>query len=142
MIKFMVDTVKKLLIKYREVILYLIFGVLTTAVNMIIFFLLLNVLNIHYIISNVIAWIAAVLFAYVTNKSIVFQAKTENKKDKIREFISFIACRVFSLLIETVMLWLMVDIIDFNSNISKIITSIVVVIINYIGSKFFIFIKK
>ena len=108
MIKFMVDTVKKLLIKYREVILYLIFGVLTTAVNMIIFFLLLNVLNIHYIISNVIAWIAA----------------------------------VFSLLIETVMLWLMVDIIDFNSNISKIITSIVVVIINYIGSKFFIFIKK
>ena len=130
MIKFMVDTVKKLLIKYREVILYLIFGVLTTAVNMIIFFLLLNVLNIHYIISN------------VTNKSIVFQAKTENKKDKIREFISFIACRVFSLLIETVMLWLMVDIIDFNSNISKIITYIVVVIINYIGSKFFIFIKK
>lgn len=134
--------IKNIFVKYREMILYLVFGFLTTALNMIIYFVFLNILGIHYIISNIIAWVAGVLFAYVTNKIIVFQAKTTTKKDRLREFISFVVCRVFSLLVETIMLWLMVDIICFNENISKLITAVVVVVINYIGSKFFIFIKK
>lgn len=134
--------IKKLLIKYREIILYLIFGFLTTALNMAVYFVFLNIFHIHYIVSNSIAWVAGVIFAYVTNKIIVFQAKTKDKKDGLREFISFIACRIFSWLVETLLLYLMIDIIHFNENISKLITAVIVVIINYIGSKFFVFIKK
>lgn len=124
--------------KYREVIMYLIFGVLTTLVNIVSFFLLSDILKINWMPSNIAAWIISVLFAYFTNKKYVFDSK--NKKI-IKEFISFVLFRVLSLAIDMVTMYLLIDILTVDTLISKIIANIIVVIANYIFSKFIIFKK-
>ncbi len=128
--------------KYKEVILYLIFGVLTTALNIIVFWVFNDLLTIDYKISNVIAWIIAVIFAFVTNKLIVFESKNKSKEETTREAISFFIARVISLVADMIMMIVMIDIIKMNSIISKIISNVVVVIINYIFSKFIVFKKE
>lgn len=126
----------------REMISYLIFGVLTTIVNLVVFQLFDAILGIYYIASNVIAWVAAVIFAYVTNKLFVFNSKSWELKLVIKEIISFGSARVLSLLFETGFIALTVEIIGVPKFISKVIASIFVVIINYVASKLFIFKKK
>lgn len=126
----------------REMISYLIFGVLTTVVNLVVFQLCDAVLGIYYIAANVIAWIIAVIFAYVTNKLFVFDSKSWELKLVVREVISFGSARILSLLFETGFIALTVEVIGMPKFISKIIASIFVVIINYVASKLFIFKKK
>lgn len=126
----------------REMISYLIFGVLTTVVNLVVFQLCDAVLGIYYIAANVIAWIIAVIFAYVTNKLFVFDSKSWELKLVVREVISFGSARILSLLFETGFIALTVEVMGMPKFISKIIASIFVVIINYIASKLFIFKKK
>ncbi len=125
--------------KYREVIMYLIFGVLTTLVNIVSFFLLSDILKINWMPSNVASWIISVLFAYFTNKKYVFDSK--NKKI-IKEFISFVLFRVLSLAIDMATMYLLIDILTVDTMISKIISNVIVVISNYIFSKFIIFKKQ
>ena len=124
--------------KYREIINYLIAGVLTTIVGLLSFEMFLKVFHIHYIISNVLSWIAAVTFAYVVNRRYVFNSKT-NGNEQLKEVINFFKYRVVSLIIETVCLYLLVDICKFNTSISKIVMQFVVIVLNYIFSKFFTF---
>lgn len=131
---------KKLLT--REMISYLIFGVLTTLVNLVVFQLCDVVLGIYYIAANVIAWIIAVIFAYVTNKLFVFESKSWELRLIVKEVISFGSARILSLLFETGFIALTVEVIGIPKFISKIIASLFVVIINYIASKLFIFKKK
>lgn len=126
----------------REMISYLIFGVLTTVVNLVVFQLCDAVLGIYYIAANVIAWIIAVIFAYVTNKLFVFESKSWELKPVVREVISFGSARILSLLFETGFIALTVEVMGMPKFISKIIASIFVVIINYVASKLFIFKKK
>lgn len=126
----------------KEMISYLIFGVLTTVVNLVVFQLCDAVLGIYYIAANVISWIIAVIFAYVTNKLFVFESKSWELKLVVREVISFGSARILSLLFETGFIALTVEIIGMPKFISKIIASIFVVIINYVASKLFIFKKK
>ena len=126
----------------REMISYLIFGVLTTVVNLVVFQLCDAVLGIYYIAANVIAWIIAVIFAYVTNKLFVFESKSWELKLVVREVISFGSARILSLLFETGFIALTVEVMGMPKFISKIIASIFVVIINYVASKLFIFKKK
>lgn len=126
----------------REMISYLIFGVLTTVVNFIFYWLFTDVLHIYYIASNVVAWIFAVIFAYITNKLYVFESKSWELKLVIKEVISFGAARLLSLLFETVFLALTVEIMGVPKLIAKIIAAVFVVIINYVASKLFIFKKK
>ncbi len=126
----------------REMISYLIFGVLTTVVNFIFYWLFTDVLHIYYIASNVVAWIFAVIFAYITNKLYVFESKSWELKLIIKEVISFGAARLFSLLFETGFLALTVEIMGVPKLIAKIIAAVFVVIINYVASKLFIFKKK
>lgn len=132
--------ITKIYNKYKEIINYLIAGVLTTAVSILSYELFKNIFNIHYIISNVLSWIIAVTFAYIVNSKYVFES---NKKDKqkIKEFVSFVSCRILSLLIETLSMYLMVDIIKTNSDIAKIIAQFIVLVLNYLFSKFFTFKK-
>ena len=137
MIKKLLDLYKK----YKEIINYLIAGVLTTIVCLTTFFLCKDVLKIHYIISNVISWVIAVLFAYIVNRKFVFESKSTGKA-KVKEFINFIKYRLLSLLIETVCLYIMVDLIHMDSGISKIIVQIIVIVSNYIFSKFLTFVDK
>ncbi|MGN1188425.1 MAG: GtrA family protein [Lachnospiraceae bacterium] len=140
----MKNLIEKILKKLftREMISYLIFGVLTTLVNLVVFQLCDAVLGIYYIAANVIAWIIAVIFAYVTNKLFVFDSKSWELKLVVKEVISFGSARILSLLFETGFIAFTVEVIGMPKFISKIIASIFVVIINYVASKLFIFKKK
>ena len=131
------NNIKKLINK--ETILYVIFGVLTTIVNLIAYYLFSNIININYLISNAIAWIISVVFAYITNKFFVFNSSYINKDVIIEEFIKFMNCRLISGLSEVVLLFLFVDLLLMNDIVGKLIIGILVAVINFIFSKVFIF---
>lgn len=129
---------KELWNHYHEVINYLIFGVLTTVVNIVTFYLL-TAISIDWQISNIIAWIASVLFAYITNKKFVFESK---EKKILKEFLSFLSFRVLSLGIDMICMYLFIDLCHISSFISKIIVNVIVIVLNYVFSKLFIFSGK
>lgn len=131
------NNIKKLINK--EIILYVIFGVLTTIVNLIAYYLFSNIININYLISNAIAWIISVVFAYITNKFFVFNSYYINKDVIIEEFIKFMNCRLISGLSEVVLLFLFVDLLLINDIVAKLIIGVLVALINFIFSKVFIF---
>ena len=133
--------IKKLLAKYYDVIVYLIFGVMTTLVNYIVYLPCYNLLGLSASLSNVIAWAAAVCFAFVTNKPFVFKSHDWSMKTVIPELIKFLGTRIGSGLLETVILFVSVDVLQWNGNVWKILTSVLVVVINYVGSKFLVFKK-
>ena len=119
--------------------MYLIFGTLTTAVNIAVYYLFSNIININYLISNAIAWIISVVFAYITNKFFVFNSSYINKDVIIEEFIKFMNCRLISGLSEVVLLFLFVDLLLMNDIVAKLIIGVLVALINFIFSKVFIF---
>ena len=125
----------------RETVTYLVFGVLTTLVNYLIF-VILNVAGVHLVINQFIAWIVALIFAFFTNKKFVFNSKDYSLKNLVNEFIPFTAARVLSFLFETVFILFTVKFMHMNTYLSKIIASVGVVIMNYVASKFFIFKEK
>lgn len=131
------NNIKRLINK--ETILYVIFGILTTIVNLIAYYLFSNIININYLISNAIAWIISVVFAYITNKFFVFNSSDINKDVIIEEFIKFMNCRLISGLSEVVLLFLFVDLLLMNDIVGKLIIGILVAVINFIFSKVFIF---
>lgn len=135
------EKLAKLLNKYKEVVLYCIFGGLTTVINIITYFMLSRFFNINYLISNIFAWILSVLFAYVTNKIFVFRSKNTEFKYVIKELLAFIGCRLFSGLLDIGIMYIFVDIFKFNDFIIKIIANIIVIILNYVFSKVMIFKK-
>lgn len=124
--------------KYREVLLYLVFGGLTTLINIISFYILRK-LNIKIYTSNVIAWILSVLFAFITNKLFVFESKNKKAKENVKEVISFFSFRVLSLIFDMAFMYVMIQIFTANEMLSKVISNILVIILNYLFSKLFIF---
>ncbi len=128
--------------KYRSIITYLVFGVLTTVVNYLVYYPLYNAAGLSAAISNSVSWVAAVVFAYFTNKLFVFESKTWEAKVALPEFLKFVGLRLASGVAETGLLLVFVDLLRFNGNIWKIITSILVVILNYVFSKFLVFKKS
>ena len=133
---------KKLLEKYWDVLTYLFFGVLTTVVNYLIYLPCYNLLHWGAGVSNVLAWIVAVAFAFLTNKPFVFKSKDWSAKVVWPELTKFVGCRVGSGLLETVILLITVDLLHWNGNVWKLVTAILVIILNYIGSKLLVFKKK
>lgn len=125
--------------KYSEVINYLIFGVLTTIVSIGIYAICSKVFNINYMISNVLSWIFSVLFAYITNRIFVFKSKSNNVLIEIYQFYKY---RVFSFLIELFLMYVFVELISIDDMISKVIVQVVVIILNYVFSKLFVFKKE
>lgn len=124
--------------KYKEIINYLIFGGFTTLISIITYALFAKVFHIDYLISNVLSWIIAVLFAYITNKMFVFESKS--KKD-IKEITSFFFFRIVSLIMEMIILYIFVDMLHIDDLVTKIIAQIIVIISNYVFSKVFVFKK-
>lgn len=124
----------------RETISYLIFGILTTIVNYVVFEIC-QFANIHYLISTAIAWALAVIFAYITNKLFVFESKSWKKEVVIKELTSFVACRVISGLFDLGFMALAVELLSMNKSIAKLVSNVFVVIANYVFSKLFIFKK-
>ena len=134
--------VKSLFVKYYDIISYLFFGVLTTVVNYLVYLPCLNILHLSAAVSNVIAWVAAVAFAYLTNKPFVFKSNDWSMKTVLPELGKFISCRVGSGLLETGIIFVTVDCLTWDGNIMKLITSVLVVVLNYVASKLLIFTKK
>lgn len=122
--------------KYDEIIRYITAGILTTIVSIASYNLLRNI-NIDYKICTILSWILAVIFAYFINKLFVFKSQ----KNNIKEFINFILARLLSLFIEFIFMIIMVDLININDRIAKLIVQFVVLVLNYIFSKFFVFKK-
>ena len=133
---------KKLFTKYQELIVYLVFGVLTTVVNYLVYLPCYNWWGLNASVSNVIAWVVAVAFAFVTNKPFVFRSYDWSYKVVVPELTKFVATRVGSGALETVILFLTVDLAGMNGNVWKLVTSVLVVVLNYIGSKLLVFRKK
>lgn len=135
--------IKQLYLKYKEVINYLIFGGCTTIVNFISYYIPSNIFSVDKIVSNAIAWIISVLFAYVTNKLFVFESKTETIVETIKEMTSFILGRLLTgFLCDIAMFALMINVLKINDVISKLTTQVAVVVLNYVFSKLIIFKKK
>lgn len=137
----MYQKMRSLLVRHWDIISYLVFGVLTTVVNYLVYLPCYNLLGLSAAVSNVIAWAVAVLFAYVTNKPFVFRSHDWSLKTVIPEFARFVGCRVASGGAETLILLLTVDILGWNGNLWKLIVSVLVVIANYFGSKLLVFKK-
>ncbi|MGX7030452.1 GtrA family protein [Vagococcus zengguangii] len=124
--------------KLKEIINYLIFGVLTTIVNLIVYFGLTK-LTINYGIANTIAWIISVLFAYVTNKCFVFKATGLETKQLVKELTAFFSVRLFSYVMDMLVLYLCLSVLKWPPVLAKLISQVVVVILNYLFSKIFVF---
>jgi len=149
-------TIKKLFTEYREQIVYIFFGVLTTAVNLLTFHVCEIILGQKlYLISNIAAWVLSVAFAFVTNKLWVFESKSWQKGTVLKEIPAFVSARVFSFLVEEFGLYVLVDVLSlktfsfdfigykiYGTIIAKIVLAVVVVVINYIFSKFIVFRRK
>lgn len=122
--------------------MYLVFGVLTTVVNFLVYLPLHNATPLLASVANVIAWVAAVAFAFFTNKPFVFKSNDWSSKIVIPELSKFVGARIGSLIVETLIILLTVDILSWNGNYMKIATSVVVVIMNYVTSKLIVFRNK
>ena len=134
--------IEALIRKYWDIIAYLVFGGLTTVVNYLVYLPLYNYMQVSAAASNVVAWCAAVVFAYLTNKPFVFKSHDWSRKTVVPELIKFVGCRVGSGVLETLIIFVTVDLLAWNGNILKLITSVLVVVLNYFGSKLFVFRKK
>lgn len=135
------DKLKSLFLKYYDLITYLVFGVLTTVVNYIVYLPCYNLLHLGASVSNVIAWVVAVTFAFLTNKPFVFRSHDWSAKVVIPELIKFLGTRIGSGALETLILFVAVDLLRWDGNIWKLVTSVLVVIVNYVGSKLLVFKK-
>lgn len=136
----MTEKLKALLIKYREIIMYLIFGGLTTVVSFVSYYLILW-LGAHYLIAQAVSWALAVAFAFVVNKIFVFEDRDNSPWALFRQIWQFVSVRIGSGIIETVLLWLLVDVLTLNEGIAKIPVTVLTVVINYIASKLLVFKK-
>lgn len=126
----------------KEVIFYAIFGVLTTLVNLSVFAILNSALKLNENLSNAIAIILAVLFAYFTNKDLVFHSEAKDLNSKLFEFIKFILGRAFTMLIEYFGGMILFNYLPVPKIISKCIITVIVIILNFFISKFFTFTHK
>lgn len=129
--------------KYQEIISYLVVGVLTTLVSLATYYLLtFTLLNpndaIQLQVANVISWVISVAFAYVTNRKYVFKSKSTNIK---RELTSFVGSRVATLLMDMLIMFVFVTVLHFNDKLFKLISQFVVIVLNYVFSKLFVFKK-
>lgn len=133
---------KKFYNKYQEIINYLIVGVLTTIVSLSTYYLLvIFLLNpekpLELQIANIISWISAVTFAYFTNRKYVFKSKNK----KIKEATSFVSSRIASLLLDMLLMFIFVTLLNINDKIAKLIVQVFITVTNYILSKLFVFKK-
>ena len=152
----MMKIIKELLVKYKELITYVLFGVLTTIVNFFSFWIFTEAFGEDlYLINNAVAWLVGVVFAYVTNKLFVFESKSWKLKVISKEIMGFLGARIFSFLVEEGGMFLFVSVLGFGEKsltllgftitgqfIVKILLAVIVVVLNYIFSKFFIFRKQ
>ena len=126
---------KRLFLKYKEQILYLFFGGATTLINILVYNLCYYLLDWSNTLSNAIAWISSVLFAYITNKIFVFESKEHTVPHLLKELSSFALCRVLTGALDILIMYISVDVLHLVAWQFKIISNVIVIICNYIASK-------
>ena len=131
--------IKELFSKYYDVITYLVFGVLTTVVYYLVYMPLHYWLGISATVSTVIAWVISVTFAFLTNKPFVFRSHDWSKKTLLPEIRNFVVCRVGSGLLDMGLTFVTVDLLKWENIFVKLGISVLVVILNYVGSKLLVF---
>lgn len=133
---------RALIYKYKEMILYLFFGGCTTIVNICVYALATRIFSMEVVIATVLAWVVSVAFAYFTNRIYVFGSKVKDFKGLLKEIIGFVGCRFFSGILDLLMMWFFVDVLGLRDIIIKVTANIVVIIINFLTSKLWIFKNK
>ncbi len=128
--------------KYKEVLLYLFFGGLAFIVSIVSFYLLIKNTAMNELVANLLSWIITVTFAYLTNRIWVFDAATDNKRELLNQIWKFYSGRIVTLIIEEVILFVFISWLGMNSIFIKIIAQIVVIVLNYVISKLFVFTKE
>lgn len=126
----------------KEIFNYLLFGGLTTLVNIVTYYLFVTFLHVDYKVATTIAWIVSVLFAYITNKKYVFNSKHSTFAQVFKEFFYFMGFRILSYFIDIFSMILLVEVIHVNDLLAKIIANVIVVVFNYFASKYVIFKHK
>ena len=140
--------IKRLLMKYKQIILYLFFGVTTTVVNWCIYVPLYEILRVDMTLSNAIAWLGAVLYAFITNKLFVFESRSMAGKVLLQEGIKFFGSRAFSGVVEILLptglyaIGLNQALFGIEGGVAKALVSVLIIVLNYIFSKFLVFRKK
>lgn len=132
---------KKLLLKYKTILCYLFFGICTTAINIICYYFCYSISGIANIPSTIIAWIFAVIFAYITNKLFVFESKSFSANILSKEILAFFGCRLVTGVLDVLIMYITVDVLCMNPTVWKLISNVLVIILNYIASKIMIFKK-
>lgn len=130
---------KDLIKKYKDVVPYAVFGVFTTIVNIAVYWVMAHPFHLGVMLSTIIAWIVAVLFAYLTNRKWVFHSEAHTSQEVFREIISFFVCRIATGVVDWGCMFIFVDMLHFNDVIIKAAANILVIILNYVASKLVIF---
>ena len=138
----MLSKIKELLIKYKGIILYVVFGALATAVNTGTYGLCYNVLGITNVPSVIIAWTTAVILAFFTNKLWVFESKSFDAKTLKHEIPTFFGARIATGVMDILIMYVAVDVLHWNATLWKLISNALVIILNYVASKLVIFKQK
>lgn len=139
----MINNIKNIYLKYEEIINYLIVGVLTTIVSLATYYIcvltFLNPENATQLqIANIISWIIAVIFAYFTNRKYVFKS---NEQNKLKEGAKFASSRILTLIMDMLVMFIGVTLLNLSDKIFKLVSQVVVTIGNYVFSKLFVFKK-
>lgn len=133
---------KKIIEKYKDVIPYLFFGVCTTLVNVVAYWVCAHPFNLNTMVSTIIAWVLAVLFAYVTNRKWVFPSEAKTINEILKEMVSFFGCRLATGIVDWACMFVFVEMLGWNDVVIKFAANVLVIVLNYIASKLFIFRKK
>ena len=133
---------KELITKYKSIITYGIFGVLTTIINIVCYQVLYSQVHISNVVSNIIAWVIAVAFAYVTNKIWGFESKSLEPKVLLAEIWKFVTCRLATGALDLAIMYVGVDLMHGPSMMLKIVSNVIVILLNYVASKIIIFKKE
>ena len=136
------NSIEALFTKYKEIVLYLFFGVLATVVSIGSFTVLYDVALLNEHLANIISWVLAVSFAFMTNRTWVFVDAVKINKSFIKQMIEFFSGRVLSLAVEEVFILVFVSMLSFNAFAIKVITQVIVIVLNYFISKFWVFNKR
>lgn len=133
------EVIKRIYRDHRMAILYIFFGGITTMVNWVAYYMLYELTGVSNVISNVIAWVVAVAVAFVTNKLWVFESRSLRADVVWPELMKFVSCRIGTGLLEIVLMFITVDLAGLAAMPMKVLVSVVVLILNYVSSRWLIF---
>ena len=133
---------KALYNRYKQTIMYLFFGICTTVVNIISYYVCTRCFGLSTTISTAIAWVLAVIFAYITNKQFVFESRSWSRDILVKELASFFLCRAATGILDIIIMYVGVDLAGLNDVAIKMLSNVIVIILNYVASKIMIFKKN